>query len=83
MYIDLILLKLEEELVSVIYFENFLVMEVEGEMLRLDSDKEASKEMIDLLERIVRGYYEFILRIMFLSDDEVRVIFKEGYVSLL
>lgn len=80
---DLILLKLEEELVSVIYFENFLVMEVEGEMLRLDSDKEASKEMIDLLERIVRGYYEFILRIMFLSDDEVRVIFKEGYVSLL
>lgn len=52
-------------------------------MLRLDSDKEASKEMIDLLERIVRGYYEFILRIMFLSDDEVRVIFKEGYVSLL
>lgn len=80
---DLILLKLEEELVSVIYFENFLVLEVEGEMLRLDSDKEASKEMIDLLERIVRGYYEFILRIMFLSDDEVRVIFKEGYVSLL
>lgn len=80
---DLILLKLEEELVSVIYFENFLVMEVEGEMLRLDSDKEASKEMIDLLERIVRGFYEFILRIMFLSDDEVRVIFKEGYVSLL
>lgn len=80
---DLILLKLEEELVSVIYFENFLVMEVEGEMLRLDSDKEASKEMIDLLERIVRGYYEFILRIMFLSDDEVRVILKEGYVSLL
>lgn len=80
---DLILLKLEEELVSVIYFENFLVIEVEGEMLRLDSDKEASKEMIDLLERIVRGYYEFILRIMFLSDDEVRVIFKEGYVSLL
>lgn len=80
---DLILLKLEEELVSVIRFENFLVMEVEGEMLRLDSDKEASKEMIDLLERIVRGYYEFILRIMFLSDDEVRVIFKEGYVSLL
>lgn len=80
---DLILLKLEEELVSVIYFENFLVMEVEGEMLRLDSDKEASKEMVDLLERIVRGYYEFILRIMFLSDDEVRVIFKEGYVSLL
>lgn len=81
--LDLTLPKPEEESASATHSENSSAMEVEGEMSRSDSDKEASKEMTDLLERIVRGYHELTPRIMSLSDDEARAILKEGYVSLL
>lgn len=81
--LDLTLPKPEEESASATHSENSSAMEVEGEMSRSDSDKEASKEMADLLERIVRGYHELTPRIMSLSDDEARAILKEGYVSLL
>lgn len=80
---DLTLPKPEEESASATHSENSSAIEVEGEMSRSDSDKEASKEMTDLLERIVRGYHELTPRIMSLSDDEARAILKEGYVSLL
>lgn len=77
--LDLTLPKPEEESASATHSENSSAMEVEGEMSRSDSDKEASKEMTDLLERIVRGYHELTPRIMSLSDDEARAILKEGY----
>lgn len=81
--LDLELPKPEEYSPSATHSENSSGMEVEGEMSRSDSEKEESKEMTSLLERIVRGYHELTPRIMSLSDEEARAILKEGYVSLL